>query len=306
MTDLEITFAESRTSPVSPSASASSNDSADRRSPAQPTVRIRPSRGWVPLNLRDLWEHRELLYFLVWRDVKVRYKQTALGVAWVVIQPLATTLLFTIIFGNLARMPSDNLPYAVFAMAGLLPWNYFAGAFSRAGTSLVGSANLISKVYFPRLIIPLASVLAGLVDFFIVLALLVILTFLFGIIPTLALLTLPLFILLAMATALGVGLWLSALNVQYRDVSYLLPFIAQFWLYATPVVYPSSLIPDHWRIVYGLNPMAGVVEGFRWALFGRGEPPGPMLVVSVLIVLALLVSGAYFFKRMEKTFADLV
>ena len=272
----------------------------------EPTVRIRPSRGWVALNLRELWEYRELLYFLVWRDVKVRYKQTALGIAWVVIQPVATTLIFTIIFGNLAHMPSDNLPYAVFAMAGLVPWNFFAGAFARGGASLVGSSNLISKVYFPRLIIPLASVLAGLVDFAIVLVLLIALLIFFGITPTLAIVSLPLFLLLAIATALGVSLWLSALNVQYRDVSYLVPFIAQFWLYATPVVYPTSLIPEQWRLVYGLNPMAGVVEGFRWALLGKGEPPGPMLIVSVLIVSMLLVSGAYVFRRMEKTFADIV
>jgi lipopolysaccharide transport system permease protein len=272
----------------------------------EPTVRIRPSRGWVALNLGELWAYRELLYFLVWRDVKVRYKQTVLGIAWVVIQPVASTLIFTVIFGNLAHMPSDNLPYAVFAMAGLVPWNYFSGAFARGGASLVGSANLISKVYFPRLIIPLASVLAGLVDFAIVLVLLIALLIFFGITPTLAIFTLPLFLLLAIATALGVGLWLSALNVQYRDVSYLVPFIAQFWFYATPVVYPTSLIPEQWRLIYGLNPMAGVVEGFRWALLGKGEPPGPLLIVSVLIVSMLLVSGAYVFRRMEKTFADVV
>jgi lipopolysaccharide transport system permease protein len=279
---------------------------APNRAQPEPTVRIRPSRGWVALNLRELWAYRELLYFLVWRDVKVRYKQTALGIAWVVIQPVATTLIFTIIFGNLAHMPSDNLPYAVFAMAGLVPWNFFAGAFARGGASLVGSANLISKVYFPRLIIPLASVLSGLVDFAIVLVLLIALLIFFGITPTLAIFTLPLFLLLAIATALGVGLWLSALNVQYRDVSYLVPFIAQFWMYATPVVYPTSLIPEQWRLVYGLNPMAGVVEGFRWALLGKGEPPGPLLIVSVLFVVMLLVSGAYVFRRMEKTFADIV
>jgi lipopolysaccharide transport system permease protein len=288
----EITLAESALAP--------------NRAQPEPTVRIRPSRGWVALNLRELWAYRELLYFLVWRDVKVRYKQTALGIAWVVIQPVATTLIFTIIFGNLAHMPSDNLPYAVFAMAGLVPWNFFAGAFTRGGASLVGSANLISKVYFPRLIIPLASVLAGLVDFAIVLVLLIALLIFFGITPTLAIFTLPLFLLLAIATALGVGLWLSALNVHYRDVSYLVPFIAQFWMYATPVVYPTSLIPEQWRLIYGLNPMAGVVEGFRWALLGKGEPPGPLLIVSVLIVVMLLVSGAYVFRRMEKTFADIV
>jgi lipopolysaccharide transport system permease protein len=269
-------------------------------------IRIRPSRGWVSLDLHNLWEYRELLYFLVWRDVKVRYKQTVLGVAWVALQPLATTLIFTVIFGNLAKIPSENLPYAVFAMAGLLPWNYFAGAFSRGGQSLVGSAHLISKVYFPRMIIPIASIAAGLVDFVIVLLLLIALMLFFGITPTAAIVTLPLFLLLAIATALGVSLWLSALNVQYRDVGYLIPFVSQFWMYATPVVYPASLIPEQWRLLYALNPMTGVVEGFRWALFGTGQAPGALLSVSVGIVLVLLAGGAFFFKRMEDTFADVV
>lgn len=271
-----------------------------------PTIRIQPSRGWVSLQLEQVWEYRELLYFLVWRDVKVRYKQTALGVAWVVLQPLLTTVIFTVIFGNLAKMPSENLPYAVFAMAGLVPWNYFAGAFSRGGTSLVGSANLISKVYFPRLIIPMTGVLAGLVDMGIAFLVLIAVMLFFGVIPTLAVVTLPFFVLLAIATALGVSLWLSALNVQYRDIGHLIPFLTQFWMYATPVVYPASLLPAGWRIIYGLNPMVGVVEGFRWALFGTGEGPGLMLLVSVVTVLALLISGAFFFRRMEKTFADVV
>ena len=275
-------------------------------SPASTVIRIKPSRGWVPIHLRDLWEYRELMYFLIWRDVKVRYKQTALGIAWVVLQPLATTLIFTVIFGNLAKMPSGNLPYAVFAMAGLVPWNFFSGAFTRGSGSLVGSANLISKVYFPRLIIPISGVLGGLVDMAIVMVLLFALMLYYGLVPTLAVLTLPLFVLMAIGTALGVSLWFSALNVQYRDVNYLVPFIAQFWLYATPVVYPSSLIPEKWRVIYGLNPMAGVVEGFRWALFGTGDGPGPMLLVSVGMVLFLLVSGAFFFRRMERTFADVI
>ena len=271
-----------------------------------PIVRIRPPRGWASLDLRELWEYRELLYFLAWRDVKVRYKQTALGVAWVVLQPLMTTLIFTIIFGNLAKIPSENLPYAVFALAGLIPWNYFSGAFARGGVSLVGSANLISKVYFPRLVIPISSILAGLIDSAIVFVVLIGLMLFYGITPTWAIVTLPLFLLLAVATALGVSLWLSALNVQYRDVGYLVPFIAQFWMYATPVVYPASMIPERWRLLYSLNPMTGVVEGFRWALFGTGEGPGLMLAVSVVMVLVLLVSGAFFFKRMENTFADVV
>jgi len=271
-----------------------------------PHLRIRPSRGWTALKLRDVWEYRELLYFLTWRDVKVRYKQTALGVIWVALQPLATTIVFTLIFGNLAKMPSDNLPYAVFALAGLLPWNYFAGAVGKGGASLVGSANLISKVYFPRLIIPLSGVLGGLVDFAIVFCLLVGLLAFYGYYPTLAWLLLPFFMLLAIATALGVSLWLSALNVQYRDVGYLIPFFIQLWFFATPVVYPSSLIPPPWNALYALNPMAGVVEGFRWALFSKGSAPGPIFILSLAAVIVVLISGLYVFKRMERTFADVV
>jgi lipopolysaccharide transport system permease protein len=267
---------------------------------------IQPSRGWVSLKLRDLWEYRELMYFLVWRDVKVRYKQTALGVAWVVLQPILTTIIFTVIFGNLAKMPSDNLPYAVFALAGIVPWNFFSGAITRGSMSLVGNAGMISKVYFPRLVMPTAAVMAGIVDLAIVLVLLFGLMIYFGVVPTLAIVTLPLFLLLALVTALGVSLWLAALNVRYRDVNYIVPFITQFWLYATPVVYPSSLIPDKWRILYGLNPMAGVVEGFRWAVLGTNEAPGPMLAVSVAISAFLLISGAYFFRRVERTFADVI
>lgn len=269
-------------------------------------IRIRPSRGWTALKLRDVWDYRELLYFLVWRDVKVRYKQTVLGVTWVALQPLATTIVFTLIFGNLAKMPSDNLPYAVFALAGLLPWNYFSGAVGRGSQSLVGSANLISKVYFPRLIIPVSGVLGGLVDFAIVFVMLVVLLFFYGYYPALSWLLLPFFLLLAIATALGVSLWLSALNVQYRDVGYLIPFFLQLWFFATPVVYPSSLIPAPWNVLYALNPMTGVVDGFRWALFGRGSAPGPILIVSVAAVIVVLITGLYVFKRMERTFADVV
>lgn len=272
----------------------------------EPVIRIRPTRGWASLHLRDLWEYRELLFFLAWRDIKVRYKQTVLGVTWVVLQPLATTLIFSVIFGNLAKIPSDNLPYAVFALAGLVPWNFFASAFARGSGSLVGSANLISKVYFPRLVIPIAGVLAGLVDFAIVLALLIGLMFFYGRGITLAFLLLPLYVLLAMAIALGVSLWLSALYVQYRDVGYVVPFLSQVWLYATPVVYPASLVPEPYRVWYALNPMVSVVEGFRWALFGTGQAPNAMLAVSVVVALVILVSGAFFFKRMEKTFADVV
>jgi len=270
-----------------------------------PTTVIRPSQGWVALNLRDLWRYRELLYFLTWRDIKVRYKQTVLGAAWAVLQPFFTMVVFSIFFGTLARVPSDGLPYPIFAYSALLPWSYFAGSLDRAGNSLVGSANLITKVYFPRLAIPISAVLAGLVDFGIAFVVLLGMMFYYRIYPTVAILTLPLFLLLAFATALAVGLWLSALNVQYRDVRYTIPFLTQFWLFATPIAYPSSLVPEQWRALYGLNPMAGVVEGFRWALLGKA-PPGPLLAVSVTVVILLLIGGLYYFRRMEKTFADVV
>ena len=267
---------------------------------------IEPTRGWAVLKLGEVWEYRELLYFLVWRDVKVRYKQTALGVLWVVLQPLVTTLIFTVVFGNLAKIPSGNLPYPLFAFAALLPWNYFAGALTRAGTSLVNNANLITKIYFPRLIIPLAGVINGLVDFGISLIVLVALMIYYGVVPNAAVLLLPFFLLMAIGTALGVSLWLAALGVQYRDVNYLLPFLSQVWMYATPVVYPASLFPERWRPLLGLNPMAGVVEGFRWALTGSGDAPGPLLLVSVGIIVVLLVSGLVFFRNTERTFADVV
>lgn len=271
-----------------------------------PTIIIEPSRGWVSLQLRALWEYRELLYFLIWRDLKIRYKQTLLGAAWAVIQPLATMLIFTFIFGRLAGIPSDGIPYPVFSYCALLPWNYFANALDRSSTSLVNNAQLLSKVYFPRLVIPLAGVAAGVVDFGIAFLVLIGLMLAYGIVPTVAALALPAFLLLAMATALGISLWLSALNVQYRDVRYVIPFLIQFWMYATPVVYPSSLIPERWRVLYGLNPMVGVVEGFRWALLGQGVPPGPMIAVSIAMVLLILVSGAFYFRHMERTFADVV
>jgi lipopolysaccharide transport system permease protein len=273
--------------------------------PSQQLV-IEPTRGLASLKLREVWEYRELLYFLVWRDLKVRYKQTALGVAWVVLQPLVATLIFTVVFGNLARIPSGDLPYPLFAFSALLPWQYFAGALTRSGTSLVNNANLITKIYFPRLIIPLAGILNGLVDFGISFLVLIVLMLYYGVGPGWAILTLPLFLLLAIVTALGVSLWLSALGVQYRDVNQLLPFLVQVWMYATPVVYPAALFPERWRPLLGLNPMAGVVEGFRWALTGSGDAPGPMLLVSVIVVLVLLVSGLAFFRNTERTFADVV
>jgi lipopolysaccharide transport system permease protein len=246
------------------------------------------------------------VYFLVWRDVKVRYKQTALGAAWAVIQPLFSMVVFSVFFGKLAKMPSDGIPYPLFSYAGLLPWNYFAQGLSSSSDSLVGSANLIKKVYFPRLAIPVAAVCGGVVDFAIAFGVLLLLMWHYGVAPTANVVWLPAFLLLALVTALGAGLWLSALNVQYRDVKYTVPFLAQFWMYSTPVVYPSSLLEEPWKTIYGLNPMVGVVEGFRWALLGVKTPPGPMLWVSVAAAAALLVSGAFFFRRMEKTFADVV
>jgi lipopolysaccharide transport system permease protein len=269
------------------------------------TVVIGPSRGWVSLDLRVLWRYRELIYFLTWRDIKVRYKQTIFGAAWAVLQPFFTMIVFSVFFGGLAKVPSDGIPYPIFAYCALLPWSYFAGALERASNSLVGSSHLITKVYFPRLAIPISAVVAGLVDFGIAFVVLLGMMVYYGFAPTAAALTLPLFLLLAIAAALAVGLWLSALNVQYRDVRYTVPFLTQFWLFATPIAYPSSLIPEQWRAWYGLNPMAGVVEGFRWALLGK-EPPGPLLAVSTVVVVLLLVGGLYYFRRMERTFADLV
>ena len=273
----------------------------------QPAVLIiKPSQGWVNLRLKDVWEYRELLYFLVWRDIKVRYKQTVLGAAWAVIQPFLAMVVFSIFFGKLAQVPSDGLPYPIFAYAALLPWQLFAHALTESGNSLVASQQLIKKVYFPRLAIPLAAVLAGLVDFAIAFVVLLGMMFYYGIYPTVAIVTLPLFILFAVATAMAAGLWLSALNVEYRDVRYIIPFLTQFWLFATPVAYPSSLVPEPWRAVYGLNPMAGVVEGFRWAILGKSGGMGSLMLVSVLAVIALLIGGLIYFRRMEKTFADLV
>ncbi len=265
-----------------------------------------PTHGWLSLRLGELWHYRELLYFLTWRDVKIRYKQTALGVAWAVLQPLITMVIFSVIFGQLAKLPSDGIPYPVFSYAALLPWGLFSGALQRAGTSLVTNANLITKVYFPRLVIPVSAVAAGLVDFAISFVVLLCLMLYYGIMPTWTIVTIPLFVLLAVLTALAVSLWLSALNVQYRDVQYMIPFLIQAWMYASPVAYSAGLVPTGpWRIVYGLNPMAGVIQGFRWALLG-GNPPDELIAISVAMVLLLLISGLYYFRRMERTFADVV
>jgi lipopolysaccharide transport system permease protein len=273
---------------------------------AVPTLRIAPSTGWVSLKLRELWEYRELLYFLVWRDIKVRYKQTALGASWAIIQPFFTMIVFSLFFGHLGKIPSDGIPYPIFSFAALVPWTFFANGLGQSSNSLVGSSNLITKVYFPRLTIPLASVLSGVVDFALAFIVLLAMMVYYGLMPTLNVLWLPLFLLLALITSLGVGLWLSALNVEYRDVRYVVPFITQFWLLATPIAYPSSLLHEPWRTIYGLNPMVGVVEGFRWALLGTSAAPGPIIAVSSAAALLILITGAFYFRRMEKTFADIV
>jgi lipopolysaccharide transport system permease protein len=271
-----------------------------------PVIQIRPSRGWVSLKLDELWEYRELLYFLVWRDIKVRYKQTVLGVAWAIIQPFFTMLVFSLFFGRLAKVPSDGIPYPIFSFAALVPWTFFANGLSMASNSLVDSANLIKKVYFPRLAIPLATVLSGVVDFVLAFVMLLGMMLYFGIVPTIHVVWLPLLLVLALITSLGVALWLSAMNVQFRDVRYTIPFLTQFWLFATPIAYPSSLLSEPWRTLYGINPMVGVVEGFRWALLGTNTAPGPIIIVSSLAALSVLISGAFYFRRMEKTFADVV
>jgi lipopolysaccharide transport system permease protein len=273
---------------------------------AAPVVRIAPPRGWFELRLRELWEYRELLYFFVWRDVKVRYKQTVIGVAWVILQPLMTMGVFTIFFGRLAKLPSAGLPYPVFYFAALVPWAYFAQALGNCTNIVVANQHVITKVYFPRLILPLAAVCSGVMDLAIGFVVMIVLTLSFGIHPPVTVVLLPVFMILAVLTALGVGLWTSALNALYRDVASIIPFVVQFWMLASPVAYPSSLVPARWRWLYGLNPMAGVIDGFRWALTGRGQAPGPMLLVSTAVVLVVLVGGLLFFQRVEGTVADRV
>ena len=283
-----------------PSSSPTSLDSSEAH------FLIEPPRGWAALELRELWLYRELLFFLAWRDIKLRYKQTALGAAWAILQPLLTMVIFSVIFGQLAKLPSDGIPYPIFTYTALLPWQLFAFALTNSSNSLINSQNLISKVYFPRLIIPLASTLAGVMDFAIAFLVLLGLMAYYHIAPTTAILYLPLFLLLALLSALAVGVWLSALSVEYRDVRYIVPFLTQFWMYATPIAYASSLIPENWRLLYGLNPMTGVVEGFRWALLGIQTSGGSMILVSAAVVVVMFISGLYYFRRMENNFADVI
>lgn len=269
-------------------------------------IRIEPSRGWVSLKLDELWAYRELLYFLVWRDVKVRYKQAVFGAGWTILQPLINMMIFTVIFSYFAKISTGGIPYPVFVLSGLLPWSYFASALARTGNSLLGDADLIEKVYFPRLILPLSAVSTPLVDFFVSLLLLFVMTLWYGIAPTWNVLFLPFFLLLALLTALSVGLWLAPLNIRFRDIGHTIPFLIQVWMYASPVVYPVSMIPERWRLLYSLNPMVGVIEGFRWALSGNKSPALDLIAVSAIVVVALLWGGAIFFRRTERTFADVV
>jgi homopolymeric O-antigen transport system permease protein len=271
-----------------------------------PRTILTPSRGWVSLKLGELWEYRELLYFFIWRDVKVRYKQTVLGLAWAILQPFFTMVIFSLFFGQLAKMPSDGVPYPIFSFAALIPWMFFANGLNQAANSLVTNSNLINKVYFPRLAIPIASVLGGLVDFVPAFLMLLGMMLYFDVYPTVNALWLPAFLVLALVTSLGVGIGLAALNVHYRDVRHTVPFLVQCWLFATPIAYPSSLLPEFWRTIYAINPMVGVVEGFRWALLDTGTTPGPMIVVSSVAALALLVGAALYFRRMERSFADVI
>ncbi len=272
----------------------------------KPSVVIKPLKGLFHLDLKSIWQYRELLYFLVWRDVIVRYKQTAIGAAWAILQPLITMVIFTLIFSGLAKIPSDGIPYPIFTFTALLPWTYFSQALARSAISVVGSQNLVTKIYFPRLLIPLSASIAPAVDLFFSFLILLGMMFWYHITPTRGLLALPLFLGLAVLTALAVGLWSSALNVKYRDVGHTIPFLIQVWMYASPVAYPVSLVPEKWRLLYSLNPMAGVIEGFRWALLGKESPDFMVMAVSSTVVVVLLFGGIVYFKKMEQSFADII
>lgn len=273
-------------------------------SPARTPTRIAPTQGWARIGLDELWNARELLYFLIWRDVKVRYKQTVMGVLWAIIQPIFTMVIFSLFFGRLAGVPSDEIPYPLFSFAALVPWTFFVNALTQASNSLVNNANMIKKVYFPRLLLPSATVLAGVIDFALAFLILLLMMAGYHTYPTLRIIWLPLFLLLAALTSLGVSLWLAAMSVQFRDVRYMVPFLTQAWLFLTPIAYPSSMLAQPWRTIYGINPMAGVVDGFRWALLGAAMPPTPMIAVSAMVALGLFIGGLYYFRRMEKSFAD--
>lgn len=273
----------------------------------KPRLRVQPTKGWVPLNFQELKEYRELLYFMTWRDIKVRYKQTIIGAAWAIIQPFLTMVVFSLFFGSLAGVPSDNIPYPIFTYAALVPWTFFANGLTNSANSLVTNSNLIKKVYFPRLVLPVSAILSGVVDFGLAFAVLLGLMLFYGIVPTANVVWLPAFLLLALVTSLGAGLWFAAMNVQFRDVRYAIQFLVQFWMFATPVAYPSSMIENEViRALYGINPMAGVIEGFRWALLGTETVPGAIIGVSTLVAAVVLMGGLYYFRRLEKTFADVV
>jgi lipopolysaccharide transport system permease protein len=267
-------------------------------------VHVEPVAGWAPLRLRELWAYRELLYFLTWRDVKIRYKQTALGASWAILQPFLTMVVFSIFFGKLAKMPSNGIPYPIFSYAALVPWTFFSNGVTTSANSLVANANLIKKVYFPRLAIPIAGVFGGFIDFGLAFVVLIGMMLAYGFAPTANILWLPLLFLLAVVSSLGVGVWLAAINVQYRDIRYIVPFLMQMWMFVTPIVYPGNLLPEPWATLYGLNPMAGVVEGFRWALLGT-DKPGGIVLVSAVAAVVVLVSGLFYFRRMEKNFSDM-
>jgi lipopolysaccharide transport system permease protein len=272
-----------------------------------PETIIEPSKSWVPLNLKEIWAYRELLVFMIWRDIIVRYKQTLLGATWAIVRPVSSMVVFSLFFGQLANMPSDNLPYPIFNYAALLPWTFFANGLTRVTGSIVGSSGLIKKVYFPRLIIPLSGVFGGIPDFALAFLVLIGMMVYYGIYPSWAsIIWLPFLLLLASVTALGIGLWMAALNALYRDVGHVVGFIVQLWMFATPIVYPASIISEPWRTIYGLNPMVGVIEGFRWSLLNSGNPPGLMVLLSTIVSVLVLISGLFYFRRMEKTFADVV
>lgn len=269
-------------------------------------TRRQPPKGWAWPKFRELWEYRELLFFFAWRDIKVRYRQTVMGALWAIIQPFFTMVIFSLFFGRLANIPSDGVPYPVFSFTALVPWTFFANALAQASNSLVVNANMVKKIYFPRLALPIATVLAGVIDFVLAFIVLLGIMLYYGFVPTLNIIWLPFFAVLALVTSIGVSLWLAAMNVQFRDVRYTIPFLTQVWLFVTPIAYPSSLLPEPWRTVYGLNPMAGVVEGFRWALLGTDTVPGKMIIVSALVAVTLFISGAFYFRRMEQSFADVL